>query len=449
MNKPRIYIAIATFHPLVGGAEKQALLQAQSLRERGYDATIITFRHDKDWPCYEAIAHVPIIRVGGILLGQRERFPRFLQKGLYLLAMLVMGYSLWRQRHRYDILHVYQLTLLALPAAIACRLTGKPLIISVRCAASGGRSTISGNKAALRAGPLDPALPWLEVSGQPWGEGDVDSLERQGKLFVYLTHTALLRVRPMVTLLSTRTADYLAEHHFALPQTQLIPNGVDTTRFCVQERARNAERPQKIAICVAQLRYQKGIDVLLQAWRLVQAALSHPNPPHLLIVGSGPLREQLVRLATALGIERSVTFAGEQSDIPALLQSSDVAILPSRWEGMPNALLEAMACGLPCIATRVSGSEDIIQHGVNGLLVEAEDEQAMAQAILTLFTNEALAQTYGDNGRKTIEQRYALAHITEMYLKLYHELVENSPPHQADRKGSALHRADHGGGGFV
>ena len=422
MNKPRIYIVIATFHPLVGGAEKQALLQAQSLRERGYDATIITFRHDKDWLCRETVAHVPTIRIAGLLLGQRGRFPRILQKGLYLLAMLVMGWTLWRHRQRYDILHVYQLTLLALPAAFACRLTGKPLIISVRCSGSGGKSTISGDKASLSAGPLNPAMPWLQVKGQAWGEGDLDSLERQGKLFVCLTHALLMRVRPVITLLSARTSNYLIAHHFALPQTQLIPNGVDTSRFYVQRSARNEKRSKKVAICVAQLRYQKGIDVLLQAWRLVQEALSHTEAAQLLIVGSGPLREQFVRLAAALGIEESVTFAGEQSDIPALLQSSDVAILPSRWEGMPNALLEAMACGLPCIATRVSGSEDIIQHGVNGLLVEAEDYQEMAQAIQILFSNEALAQTYGDNGRKTIEQRYSLEHSTDTYVKLYHKL---------------------------
>ena len=128
----RIYIAIATFYPIVGGAEKQALAQGRSLRERGYAATIITFRHKRAWPRHALIEGVPVIRVAGALLGGREKLPRTLQKVLYAMAMVVMGWSLWRERAYFDLLHVYQLTLLTLPTALVCALTGTPLIIAVR-----------------------------------------------------------------------------------------------------------------------------------------------------------------------------------------------------------------------------------------------------------------------------------------------------------------------------
>src|SRR3954468_20184638 len=154
VNKPRIYIAISTFLPLVGGAENQALAQGRSLRERGYEATIITLRHDRKWPQHEVIEGVPVMRVAGMLLGNRERLPGLLRKLLYLMAMLVMGWTLWQHRQRYDILHVYQLNLLALPTAFVCYLTNKPMIIAVRSAGPGKAASLRA-KASLIAGPLD------------------------------------------------------------------------------------------------------------------------------------------------------------------------------------------------------------------------------------------------------------------------------------------------------
>ncbi len=92
---------------------------------------------------------------------------------------------------------------------------------------------------------------------------------------------------------------------------------------------------------------------------------------------------------------------------------------------MPNALLEAMACGLPCVATRVSGSEDIIQHGVNGLLVESEDYRDMAQALLTLLHDPLLAQKYGQAARKTVERHYSLEQVMDRYVELYQRIAGN------------------------
>lgn len=93
---------------------------------------------------------------------------------------------------------------------------------------------------------------------------------------------------------------------------------------------------------------------------------------------------------------------------------------------MPNALLEATACGLACVATSVSGSEDIIQHGQNGLLVEPEDYEGMAQALLTLLHDPELVQRYGQAARVITEKHYSLEHITNMYIELYNRLTDRS-----------------------
>jgi glycosyltransferase involved in cell wall biosynthesis len=422
VNNPRIYIAISIFLPSVGGAENQALAQGRSLRERGYEATIITLRHDRKWPQHEVIEGVPVMRVAGMLLGNRERLPGLLRKLLYLMAMLVMGWTLWQHRRRYDILHVYQLNLLALPTALVCYLTNKPMIIAVRSAGP-GRATSLRAKASLIAGPLDATASWLQVDGKINEDGDLSALERLGRPAVRFTHFLLQSIHAVVVVLSSRMEDYLIAHGFNLPDIRLIPNGVDIAHFHPAPTSTSLEDRPQVVVCVSILRYEKGIDVLLQAWRLVQEQLARSSQAQLIIVGDGPLTKQLEHMAKALGIADSVEFAGLQSNIPMQFQRGDLAVLPSRFEGMPNAVLEAMACGLPCVATRVSGSEDIIQHGINGLLVEPQDYENMAKALLTLLCDPALAKKYGHAARIRIEQHYSFQRIMDMYVELYQRLV--------------------------
>ena len=230
---------------------------------------------------------------------------------------------------------------------------------------------------------------------------------------------------------------YLAAHDFTLPRIQLIPNGVDILRYAPRSHHTSADERSQTVVCVSRLCYQKGIDVLLQAWYLVQEQSPRAR---LIIVGDGPLRSQLECMTEALGLANSVEFTGMQSDVAAQLHRSEVAVLPSRWEGMPNAVLEAMACGLPCIATRVSGSEDIIQNGINGLLVEPENSQSLARALLFLLQDPGLIHTYGQAARATVEQHYSLEQITDQYVELYRrvlgskqELIEETSSAESSR----------------
>jgi glycosyltransferase involved in cell wall biosynthesis len=419
MSNPRIYIVILTFLPMVGGAEKQALAHARSLRERGLEATIVTLRHDRSWLPREVIEDVTTIRVAGTLLGGREKLAGPLRKLAYLLGLLVMCWTLWQHRKRYDVLHLYQLGLQTLPVAVVCRLTGKPLIVSVRAAGS-GKAARSHKQVSILAGPLDANAPWLQVRERTQIDGDLAGLERPGKFAVRLTRFLLRRIHAVIVILSSQMKGYLAAYDFNLPGTQFIPNGVDVTRFTPIDTHTSPNERAQVVICVTRLAYQKGVDVLLQAWYLVQQQFPQAR---LIIVGIGPSQPQLERLAQVLDIRGSIEFAGLQHDVSAQFHRGGLAVLPSRCEGMPNAVLEAMACGLPCVATRVSGCEDIIQHGVNGLLVEPEDYQGMAQALLTLLRDPALAEKYGQAARASIEKHYSLEHITDMYVELYQRIA--------------------------
>src|SRR5947209_1419252 len=252
VTKKRIYIAITTFLPQIGGAEKQALMHAGSMLKRGYAPTIITFRHNKDWPAREVIDGVSVIRMAGVLLGRREKLPGILQKILFLLAMLVMGWTLWYHRHRYDGLHVYQLSLLALVAAYVCRLTQKPLVVSVRNA-NPDKMPQAHNNVSLLAGPLDSTASWLQVHEPAQVSGDLEGLERFGKPVVLHARSLLAHIHAVLVVLSSPMKDYLIQHDFGLAHVQLIPNGVDIMHFYPAPGDASVDERMRTVVCISRL----------------------------------------------------------------------------------------------------------------------------------------------------------------------------------------------------
>ncbi len=421
-NKPRIYVAITTFHPILGGSESQTLAQCQQLLKTGHHVEVLTFRYDHTWLARETIEGVPVRRVGGLFLGRRANMPRLLQRLMYLFAMIVMSWTLWKDRNNYDVLQVCLLSQLTLPLAIVCLLARKPMTV-VLISASGEKNKDPNAIRTLMAGPLDPNTPWLKVGSknQVRIEGDIYGLKAAGNFVFYSTRFLLKRIKAVLIVLSSNMLQELDENDFHLPGTLLIPNGVDLSRFCLAPaNLADDEQRKKTVVCVSRLDYQKGIDVLLQAWRLVQEQVPAAR---LRIVGDGSLQDKLQRLAEAINITQSVEFVGRKSDVPAQLHHGTIAVLPSRTEGMPNALLEAMACGSACVATRVSGSEDLIQHGVNGLLVDAENYESLAQALLTLLRDPDLTCKYGQAARASIEEHYSLEKITNTYVEVYNRLT--------------------------
>ena len=136
----------------------------------------------------------------------------------------------------------------------------------------------------------------------------------------------------------------------------------------------------------------KGLDILIEALRLVG-----DGEADCLLVGTGPMEEQLRRAAAAAGIAERVRFVGAQpsGEIPAWLNAADLLVLPSLSEGRPNVVVEAQACGLPVLATRVGGTPELIEHGETGLLVESGDPEALAAGLSRLLCDAGLRQRLG------------------------------------------------------
>ena len=150
-----------------------------------------------------------------------------------------------------------------------------------------------------------------------------------------------------------------------------------------------------------------------------------PNA-RLVIVGEGPLRNELQKLATKQGDEAQVSFLGFRRDVPDVLASFDVFVQPSLWEGLSVSLTEAMAAGKAIVATDICGNREQVQHEVTGLMVPVRDETALVESVIRLLRDPTLVRTLGENARQAARARFSQEGMVERHLAVYDSLVEHS-----------------------
>jgi glycosyltransferase involved in cell wall biosynthesis len=154
----------------------------------------------------------------------------------------------------------------------------------------------------------------------------------------------------------------------------------------------------------------------------------------LVIVGNGPLREEAQRLLRADGAEAYAWLPGERADVPEILRALDLFVLPSLAEGISNTILEAMATGLPVVATRVGGNPELVQEGRTGMLVPPADPVAMAGAIRTYLLHPERLVLHGRAGRKRAEERFSLEAMVNGYLSVYDAVLNNRRRQTGDQR---------------
>ena len=160
-------------------------------------------------------------------------------------------------------------------------------------------------------------------------------------------------------------------------------------------------KKENVVVSVGRLIPQKNQALLIKAFGLFHQ--THPNYK-LIIYGEGDLKEQLNKLAIELGIDNSVEFPGNVNDVYSHLLSAKLFVLSSNYEGMPNALLEALCLGLPCISTRVSGASELIDDGYSGILVDKENVGQMSEAMKNILDHETMAYDMGREAAKVFEK---------------------------------------------
>ena len=224
---------------------------------------------------------------------------------------------------------------------------------------------------------------------------------------------------------SQSVADFSAEQA-GLPREKLvvIHNGIDLTKYPAAQPADPAKLGigvgHRLITFVGRLEPQKGVQWLIETAPQWLASLPGCD---LLLVGDGPLKGRLKAICRDSGIAERVHFAGWRADVPEILAASDLLVLPSAWEGMPNIVLEAMASRRPVVATDVEGVRELLGPGAADQTVPYGDSQALAEKVVKFMYNRDLAVVRGDENRRWAEQNFEISRMVKAYENLWESLT--------------------------
>jgi len=388
----RVLIVTPQFLPVLGGAERQAHALGRMLGARGHKVAVLT-RSVKGLPFREAMDGVSVVRgIRAIEVG-----PLY---GLtYILS--VARFLFWHRRD-WDVVHITHIYLDAFAAVMTRRLHGFPIVVRPACAGFYGDLA---RLARFRAWPIYPGPNKTALR-------------------------AIIRTIARADAFIANSHELCEELHasgFSAGRIAHIPNGVDLDRFRPDPTARSAEArrrlglsPGLLLVYAGRLDLQKGLHTLIDAMHSSRVAASDAR---LLLLGDGPQRAELEHTVRHHGLATRVLFRGLVEDVAPYLCAGDIFAFPSMGEGMPNALLEAMASGLPCVASDIGGCRDVIVHGETGLLVPPGDAAALQEALETLLGAAAVRERLGAAARRDAVSRFGLERMVDRYEACYRSVV--------------------------
>jgi glycosyltransferase involved in cell wall biosynthesis len=372
------------FPPVGGGGGIATYYIARELCRKGYTVTVLT-SHFKELRWHEEIEGINVYRVP--VLRKRRDYCSVLEMASFILTSFPMLlYLLFK--YRYDLIHIF----FGVPSGplgyVAKKLFGIPYLIRM-------------------------------------GGGDVPGFRPFQYKHLYTLLTPLLRIiwrNAEFLVANSEGLRKMADQVFPNLSIRVIPNGVDTHRFTNG----NARSPADVVriLFVSRLIMRKGLQFLIDA---IPEMLQHTNYPFIIkVVGDGPDKEKLLQQIEQLGLEKRFRFYGyvDHGKLPEYYLDADIFVLPSLAEGMPNVVLEAMGSGLPVVATRVPGSEELIHHEENGYLVAPRDSQAIARTLITLINDRILRERMGKQSKKIVPQ-YTWESIAEQYIELYQQSIRH------------------------
>lgn len=362
--------------PLGGGAETQVAALGPVLRDYGVNISVLARRYP-GLKAHELIDDIPVYRI-------LSPGPRMLKSLSYtLLGTQLTG------KLKPDLIHAHTFISPATTGLVAKSLFGKPFVLTAHSR----------------------------------GEyGDVRRLQKKRSGIQRLQ--ALKKQVDAFVCISSDIDNELAEIGVPADRRHFIPNGVDAEHFQPlsmekQKQLRTTlDIPEnaQVAIFAGRLAPIKRVNNLLTVWKDVKEA--YPESL-LLILGSGELENELKQMAG-----EGVRFTGRVNNVSDYLQVADVFVLPSLSEALSISMLEAMACSLPVVITRVGGASDAIEHKHSGWLIEPDNLSDLKEAILNIFDDEALRYQLGKNARERILRDFHLPIIASRLRALYDELLK-------------------------
>ena len=394
----RVCLLTETFAPVLGGGENQARLLAGRLVGRGVSVFVLTRRIRPDLPWEDQIDAIPVRRVGP---------SGFVRYGKYLMlpgAFL----ALVQERSRYDVLYVCGYRVLGVVAIAAGKLLGKRVVLKAESEGEFSGAFMFDDRRVTNNRLLGCLARGL-LAGR----------------------NAVLRRADAFVSISSRITRELQDAGIRRDAIHPIPNGIDPQVFQSVTAPQKSSLRERLGLPVdrriiaysGKLNRYKGLELLLKVWKGVVA--KH-REAYLLLVGSGQgqylsCEEELRHFVDAEALSGDVGFTGFVEPVSPYLQASDAYVFPSEREGLPVALIEAMACSLPVVATRVGAIPEFIDGCSNGLLVEPKAEGPLRAAIYRLLEERPLASLLGLNGRRTAEQ-FDVERIAAQYAELFGSL---------------------------
>jgi len=387
----KICVVTGTFHPEPGGPSTYLYNLLGDLVRRGHEVAVITYgdiEEDYDYP-------YPVVRIS-----RRQSVPLRLIKFVYYIL------SIGRQ---YDLLFVNNY---GLPAVVANAFLRKPMAMK-----------LVGDFAweySIRHGLINK-------------NESIDEFQRQGHSF----KVELLR---QLQLFYTSKADAIIAPSqylkgiisgWGIPQDKIevIYNAIDVSKYdlaCTKEKARGRLGLNgKVILTVARLTPWKGVDKIIEVLPEIRERVSEAN---LVVVGNGPELDNLQRLAREVGVERYVSFVGHvpHEEVPYYLRAADVFVLYSGYEGLPHIVLEATATGVPVVLSDTGGNPEVIEDGVNGLLVPIGDQEELQGAILRVLQDKELAGEFVKRSREKVAHSFAWDVMVERTLEVFQAAMNSN-----------------------
>ena len=354
--------------PVLGGMERQAHELSKAVRARGVEVLVLSGRTAAEQPDRHVFEGVPVHR----LPFARSRWLRFPRTGLALLA------AMWRERRQFDVVHAHNLSWYGALAVLFAKLLRKPVLAK-----------------------LPTAPEWAFPKGSP-------------RLLIFNRCDA-------IALLSQEAVDAFRGHGFPESRIFKITNGVSMQQFSVPPSGAQPSDAALQVLFVGRLDPDKGLLDLLAVWPNVVARARQQL--RLVICGEGPQEAELRAAVRAGGLEQSVELKGRVNDVARELRAAQIFVLPSYVEGNSNAVLEAMAAGLPVLSTRVGGTPLLVGPAGAEWLVEPKDRPGLEEHLLRLVNDPVLRERAGKAMRARIEAHMTIEAVAERYCRAYEALA--------------------------
>lgn len=369
----RILFLVDGYFPGVGGAEMQAQLLAKTLINRGHDVLVVAPHLLPDLPLEETLDGVPIKRIA---------YPH-IPKLANIFYMLSFAVFLLKNGRDYDALHIHMVHKMASVVALMHGWLGKPVL--------------------------------AKVSGATEFEGGVLDF-RHDKFYKRWLRKLLMRLDYFQSL-SSYSKTQILQAGAKEEQVITLANGLDVNRFQLSQALHQENSEEFIFAYCGRLEPVKAVPVMIQAVAKLRER-GYDNFV-LRLAGEGNEEESLIELTDSLGLYDYVEFCGRIDDVPGFLAQAHAYVQVSRYEGLSNAVIEAMCSGLPPVLTRISGNEDLVEHGDSGYLIEVDGVDSLAGYLSGLLDDRELCRTVGVAARARVEQLCALDYVVDTLERVY------------------------------